>query len=228
MRGERVDGAAGFLQVHGNIDRAAVRRDGETPVPGDGLRRDTSPVGWVAEPDMEKRVWVMHGRRIARMDSATNWWIGDWMRYGTARYGEKYEVAATITGYESKTLMNMAFVSSRFAVQRRRAHISWSHHAELAGLPLDDQDDWLARLEHEPMSVRSLRQELKLKANRVPRAVDMGQEAPPAEPHESVCPYCGRLLPRESAEPKRRTERSARDPSGAATGDAYAVARRQP
>jgi hypothetical protein len=41
--------------------------------------------------------------------------------------------------------MNMAYVAGRFAPERRRAELSFSHHAEVAALAPDEQEEWLDR-----------------------------------------------------------------------------------
>jgi hypothetical protein len=42
----------------------------------------------------------------------SRWWIGDWLLYGSARWGERYVEASRVTGYEPKSLRNMRYVSS--------------------------------------------------------------------------------------------------------------------
>src|SRR5687768_3997103 len=74
--------------------------------------------------------WVRLGRGLGALGRASGWWIGDWLRYGNARYGERYGAAARITGYDVQSLMNMAYVAGRFEVSRRRESLSFSHHAE--------------------------------------------------------------------------------------------------
>jgi len=160
-----------------------------------------SAVGWVGPVELDQRRWLAEGRYISKVRSASNWWIGDWVRYGNGRYGQKYELAAKTTGYETKSLVNMVLVSSRFEPERRRAHIPWSHHAELAALRPAEQDDRLDRLEREAMSVRSLRQELKRTSVASATGSEPVHEAPGIP---GVCPYCGRPLPqRDDMAPSR-------------------------
>jgi hypothetical protein len=89
------------------------------------------------------------------------WWIGDWLRYGNATYGERYARAAKITGYDAQTLMNMVYVASQVEASRRRESLSWSHHAEVAALPEAEQEWWLADAEARRLSVRDLREEVR-------------------------------------------------------------------
>jgi hypothetical protein len=120
-----------------------------------------TPVSWSAELNLALEEWVGQGRRLGAIARGAHWWIGDWLRFGNAKFGERYVRAAKITGYEPQTLMNMAYVASRFPVSRRREKLSWSHHAEVAALDADDQDQWLDRAESERLSKRCLRAELR-------------------------------------------------------------------
>lgn len=125
----------------------------------------------------------MVGRNVA-------WWIGDWLLYGNARYGERYPRAAKVTGYDVQSLMNMAWVASRFDPSRRREELSWSHHAELAALAAAEQDVWLDRAEQERMSVRCLRTEL-----RAARGLGSPRGGARLEPRPLLCPACGCQVP---------------------------------
>ncbi len=139
---------------------------------------------------MELESWAECGRRLGVIGRGVAWWIGDWLRYGNAQFGEKYSRAARITGYDPQSLMNMAYVASRFPPERRRTAVSWSHHAEVAALPPAEQDEWLDFAQRNQLSVGSLRQELRSAR----RAKDLEQAA--GKPDERaaattvVCPAC--------------------------------------
>ena len=89
-------------------------------------------VSWRPPRDIDFEEWARHGHRLGAAGRGASWWIGDWLNYGEATYGEHYARAAEITGYEVQSLMNMAYVASHFEISRRRERVSWSHHAELA------------------------------------------------------------------------------------------------
>jgi hypothetical protein len=144
-----------------------------------------SPIAWMPRRDLSIADWVEQGRWLGALGRASGWWIGDWLRYGNARYGDKYAPTAAATGYDVQSLMNMAYVAGRFEVPRRREGLSFSHHAELAGLAPDEQDLWLDRAEAEAMSVRALRSELRATRRRV-AARENGRG------RGVVCPHCGR------------------------------------
>jgi hypothetical protein len=135
--------------------------------------------------------WIEQGRWLGAVGRASGWWIGDWVRYGNGRYGEKYEQAVRLTGYDCKSLMNMAYVAGRYEVSRRREILSFSHHAELAALSPPDQDLWLDRVEASALSVRALRSELRETRR---RAALRSQRATrqPAAVSALRCPTAGR------------------------------------
>jgi hypothetical protein len=140
--------------------------------------------------------WVRQGRWLGAVGRGSGWWIGDWLRYGTVRYGDRYGPAARVTGYDVQTLMNMAYVAGRFDMSRRRDSLSFSHHAELAGLPPEEQDLWLDRTEAGGLSVRSLRSELRQTRHRA--------AAREALAHDVVCPECGHRFAGTSAPDRPR------------------------
>jgi hypothetical protein len=116
---------------------------------------------WSPQGQLTVADWVRQGHWLGALSRASGWWIGDWIRYGNTRYGERYVPAARVTGYDLQSLRNMAYVAGRFEASRRREALSFSHHAELAGLPADEQELWLDRAEANTLSVRSLRSELR-------------------------------------------------------------------
>lgn len=116
---------------------------------------------WSPQRQLTVADWVRQGRWLGALGRGSGWWIGDWIRYGNARYGERYGRAAQVTGYDVHSLRNMAYVAGHFDMPRRRQALSFSHHAELASLTVQDQELWLDRAEAGAMSVRSLRSELR-------------------------------------------------------------------
>jgi hypothetical protein len=145
-------------------------------------------VSWSAPADLDLAEWVEQGHRIGMMGRSAGWWIGDWLRYGNAKYGEKYARAMKITGYDAQTLMNMVWVSSRVEISRRRENLSWSHHAEAAPLDLLTQERLLNHAEAERLSVRDLREVIRVER----RANQSGEpESKGSEPDLLVCPQCG-------------------------------------
>jgi hypothetical protein len=124
------------------------------------------------------------------MSRVSNWWVGDWLQYGAARWGEKYSEAARITGYDVKTLRNIAYVAKRFDLSRRRDNLTWTHHTEVAALAPEQQDEWLDRA----LALRLSPGDLRIELRAVQRAVESSSpdEAPlDQDGGELSCPHCG-------------------------------------
>src|SRR5881398_2378127 len=78
--------------------------------------------------------WALVGTRIARICGGAAWALGDWLLFGERRFGERYRSALAATNLDYQTLRNYAWVARSFAPARRREHLSFQHHAEVAAL----------------------------------------------------------------------------------------------
>lgn len=180
---------AGDKAASGFESSAAERR----PVSG------ISKVAWVPAADLGQAEWLSTGRRLGAIGRCSQWWIGDWIRFGTARWGEKYTEAARVTGYDVASLRNMAWVAAQFDPSLRSDKLSWSHHVLLAPLPEDEQRRWITRAVEQRLSVADLRLELRarrhrdLEEERESTAVGIPQEG------VGVCPHCGHALSESGA-----------------------------
>lgn len=163
-----------------------VSKNGQAQ-PSVGITR----VAWVPVREMDLAEWTAAGRRLGAMARCGQWWLGDWIRYGNAKFGERYTRVARITGYDVQTLMNMVYVASKFEIPRRRENLSWSHHEALASLDSVQQDYWLDHASHERLSVADLRSELRglrQRAKQPTLAEGMSKNVKEV----LVCPYCGK------------------------------------
>jgi hypothetical protein len=163
-------------------------------------RASITDVAWRAPDEMSFADWLEYGRRLGVMGRSAGWWIGDWLCYGNHAFGERYVRASRITGYDAQTLMNMAYVASRFDVSRRHGKLSWSHHAEIAAMEPDDQDRWLEQAETERLSVRCMRESIRRERlrNRGEEEKPALEAVPPAadatKHDDVVCPSCGHVI----------------------------------
>lgn len=182
----------------------APRTSTATPRGGSGVQRASGlDVAWAPQQNLEHPEWVRWGRRLGATSRVSNWWVGDWLEYGASRWGEKYSEAAKITGYDVKTLRNIAYVARRFDLSRRRDNLTWSHHAEVAVLEPHEQNTWLDRALADQLSVADLRTELRSsqRASRTPReGGDGGGEPDPSggSAPSMTCPHCGKAILLES------------------------------
>jgi hypothetical protein len=189
-----------MTSLEGSVAARGARRD-RTRL---GLQQESghnqrvTPVSWQPGHAISLSQWVADGQRLGAIGRGVNWWLGDWLRFGNDKFGERYVRASRITGYDVQTLMNMVYVASRFEAGRRRERLSWSHHAELAALESDDQEQWLTRAEEERLSVRDLRGELRrvtrAREKDVIAAASREEAAAPAVEPRHVCPNCGHEL----------------------------------
>lgn len=165
-------------------------------------------VAWQPKRNLAKHEWVVVGKRLGGISRCNQWWLGDWVRYGAEKWGEKYTRAAKITGYDPRSLANMASIAASFGMSRRRDDLTWSHHVAVAALPEAEQEEWLDRAASEGLSVADLRTELRAAPNRDedPPSVndrDRGEAGVArevtVESHgvEVLCPQCGYRLARE-------------------------------
>jgi hypothetical protein len=145
-------------------------------------------VSWAPRRDLELAEWSAIGRHLGRMVRASQWWLGDWIRYGNAKFGERYTRAVNLTGYDVQSLMIMVHVAARFEIFRRRNDVSWSHHAALASLEPGEQDRWLEECHKHKLSVADLRVALR-GHGAGPRRTATARTSPPTVALR--CPHCG-------------------------------------
>jgi hypothetical protein len=171
-------------------------------------------VAWVPERDMDIGEWSHAGQQLGVMNRCSPWWLGDWIRYGNTRFGEKYSLAAKITVYDPQTLMNMVYVASHFdEISRRREILSWSHHEAVASLDPEMQDHWLDEAIKQKMSVADIRLELRSR-QRGRRDAPEGDANGAGEQERATigCPHCGQPVPYSLFLEKLKSGARAKDP----------------
>src|SRR5712692_5711065 len=98
---------------------------------------------------------LMHG------EENVHFWIGDLLLYGESRWGEmSVQQMIEATGYDYKTLRKLKWVAFRIESSRRRRYLSFAHHQEAAGLPVDQQELILTRAEDERWTREMVRHEV--------------------------------------------------------------------
>ncbi|WP_207957812.1 LmbU family transcriptional regulator [Streptomyces sp. YIM 98790] len=105
--------------------------------------------------------WERAGRQLSGLVNSSSWWLGDWLVYGKDHYTDRYEMGIRAAGLQYQTLRNYAWVSRRFELSRRRAALSFQHHAELASLPVAEQEKWLDRAEQMKWTSKQLRNAIR-------------------------------------------------------------------
>lgn len=123
------------------------------------------PTGLTLPEGLSFDHWERIGRQLQLANIAVQWWIGDWLNYGEARYGEKYTQAVEDLGRSKQLLMNYASVAKRVETSRRNEKVDYSIHVEVACLPPKEQVKVLAKAAKEveaqsPPTVREVRREV--------------------------------------------------------------------
>jgi hypothetical protein len=125
-----------------------------------GLR--TSPTGVIDWPvNMTFEQWDDLGLAVCEARDCTGWWIGDWLLFGEATFGETYAQARALTGRSYGGLRNLSYVARHVPRSRRCESLSWSHHAVVAPLEPEEQIAWLDRAEAGGWSVDLLASTLR-------------------------------------------------------------------
>ncbi|GHE90542.1 hypothetical protein GCM10018785_66650 [Streptomyces longispororuber] len=106
--------------------------------------------------------WERAGRQLSGIVNSSSWWLGDWLVYGKDHYTDRYQRGIRAAGLQYQTLRNYAWVSRRFDFSRRRSALSFQHHAELASLPIDEQELWLDRAEQLQWTTKQLRNAIRM------------------------------------------------------------------
>jgi len=129
--------------------------------------------------------WLKIGEKLKYAYKFTKWAVGDWLNFGERKYGEMFAQAMDDTGLEYHTLQNYKYVSGHVQISSRRDNLSFSHHALVAALPQQDQEELLNKAEE----LGWTRAEM--------RACVMGlreeNKAPEACNHLWMCKQCGKI-----------------------------------
>ena len=118
--------------------------------------------GLVVDGAPEIDEWKSAGLFLQRVESASQWWIGDWLVYGEGRgeWGEMYDQAISMFDCEYDTIRQYRFVAESVQFGTRVTNLSWAHHREVAGLSESKQRKWLRKAVENHWSVRELKAEL--------------------------------------------------------------------
>lgn len=97
----------------------------------------------LVDSEMPFERWEALGLFLGRVSRSSRWWIGDWLNFGEAVYGEKYAAAAEETGLEPGTLIHYSYVARQVPPSRRKEQLPFSSHALVAPLEPKEQREWL-------------------------------------------------------------------------------------
>jgi hypothetical protein len=112
--------------------------------------------------------WAKAGRQLSGIVDSSAWWLGDWLVFGKDHYSDCYQLAIQGAGLRYQTLRNYAWVARRFDLSRRRAKLTFQHHAEVASLPVDAQELLLDQAERGMWTTKQLRNAIRLERGEEP------------------------------------------------------------
>lgn len=147
--------------AHATRTSQAPPRESRLRLAQDGCTRPTRTALQIA-PGIEYASWRQVGTKLAMIADSSSWWLGDWIVYGQGQYGKRYLEAIEATHLDYQTLRNYAWVARKFEPLRRRQTLSFQHHLEVAGLPVQDQETWLDRAHLHSWSRTQLRTALRV------------------------------------------------------------------
>lgn len=104
--------------------------------------------------------WLESVLKEANSFVTSAWRLGDLLNEGERKYGEMYAQVSAHTNLSEHTLANMKYVASRFESSRRR-ELSFTSHAEVAGLDPDVQDALLDKATENGWKTREIRAAVK-------------------------------------------------------------------
>jgi len=122
---------------------------------------EACPTGLVVKGEPTYAEWEQCGKQLHHIEKGRMWWIGDWLNYGERKYGEMYTQAMDGTGAAYQTLRNAKWTCEQIELSRRRDNLSFAHHAEVAGLSIEEQDLWLDAAEAAGWTRSDLRQQIR-------------------------------------------------------------------
>lgn len=136
-------------------------------------------------PGLSLEEWIEAGRSLRALERGVQFWVGDWLAYGEAHYGEE---AFADLERQDKTLANWATVARKIHPSRRREDVRFSHHAEVASLPPEKQTEVLERVKNEDLTVSETRELVRQEQQGVAER-EFGR--PEVVQKTMTCPHCG-------------------------------------
>jgi len=113
----------------------------------------------IGSPTFEE--WKKVGKWLSNASGAVHFWIGDWLNYGELKFNETYKLVMEQTGYEIQTLRNDKYIASRIPTERRRNSLSFDHHAQVASLTAEEQEEMLNLAEEKKLTRDELRKAVR-------------------------------------------------------------------
>lgn len=132
-------------------------------IPAPSGKVTISPTGMQFHDELTFDEWREVGDAVIPAAKAIGFVVGDWLNYGAARYGEKYDEAIQSTGMSYSTLSGCSYVARNVKPCCRQQNLGFEHHAVVAKIKDEDkQREWLVLAAREGLSVARLRRSVNL------------------------------------------------------------------
>lgn len=107
------------------------------------------------------------GHFIKAADAYSGWWLADWLRYGESRqeWAERLDQAVDVTGLSESRLKHVRAAGAIEPV-RRRTTVPFEHHAEVAALEPEEQDELLEEAASHGWNRSELRHNIRARRRR--------------------------------------------------------------
>jgi hypothetical protein len=102
--------------------------------------------------------WEDIGKRITGARASLRWWLGDWINFGEAAFGEIYAQALDETNYSYPALRNIAYTARNIPAAIRSENLSFAHHTVVAPLEHQDKKALLDIAQRDRQTVAELRE----------------------------------------------------------------------
>ena len=152
MSSEAVDAVKKLQEIMKGVEPGELAQENFWAVKGVRFM----PTSLEIPPDLEYDDWRVLGATLLAMHRGIQWWIGDWIRFGEHKYGEKYSQAMDTTEIDYGVLRNYVWVAEKFPASLRNDALRWSHHRVIADLPAPEAQEWLKKAEKEKLSAHDL------------------------------------------------------------------------
>ena len=101
------------------------------------------------------------GETLIRIDSAIQWWVGDWLNAGERNYHERYAQAISETGAAIQTLMDYKWVANAIKISLRKENVSFTVHKHIASLPPEKHAEAIRQAAAEKWTTREARSKVR-------------------------------------------------------------------
>ena len=103
--------------------------------------------------------WQAMGDQLKTIEGSVKFWIGDWLNYGEAHYGEEFAQVLNPDNPQEMDVMRQAQrVAKAFPLNERHTHLSFTHHYQVYNR--DDRKELLNLAEEKRWTVKNLRDEI--------------------------------------------------------------------